>query len=170
MPTLPQAVTRRTTSGDSSLPLRAVSPVLFGIALARRQYLPQLLEQPLVRGIVVVMTDKRDQDPVHRVEVAIARTERSPSIRKLGFVSRIAVYVALFAALYKTSPALKWDDLETASFNDIVVFVVYVAIGIGLLKWLFEPSKDDSMLALWGWAGVALIAGGLSFASYWILR
>jgi hypothetical protein len=77
----------------------------------------------------------------------------------LGFVTRLLVYAALFFALYIFAPDDILDvPLATLTLSKIGRTVVWVVIGLVLIRWLFEPSEDDNIREAWGWLGVVLVA------------
>lgn len=92
-----------------------------------------------------------------RIEAA-EDVENRRWLRPIGFVTRLLSYAALFVLLYIWAPKdISKTPLGTLTLSDIVGTVVFVGIGIVLVRALFNPSDDDQVKDAWGWFGVVLL-------------
>ncbi|MDA9421746.1 MULTISPECIES: hypothetical protein [Bradyrhizobium] len=101
-----------------------------------------------------------------RIEAAeVAENRRW--LRPIGFVTRLLTYAALFLLLYIWAPKdISNTPLATLTLSDIAGTVCFAAIGIVLIRALFNPSDDDQTKDVWGWLGVALLGVAVIAALY----
>lgn len=93
-----------------------------------------------------------------RIEEAQAEKRRR-WLRPLGFVTRLHTYAALFLTLYLWAPKdISSTPLGSLTLSDIAGTVIFIGIGIVLIRALFEPSDDDGVKDAWGWFGVVLLS------------
>lgn len=79
-------------------------------------------------------------------------------LRPIGFFARLLAYAALFLLLYIWAPKdISNTPLGALTLSDIAGTIVFIAIGVVLVRALFTPSEDDGIRDAWGWFGVLLL-------------
>lgn len=101
-----------------------------------------------------------------RIEAA-ENAENRRWLRPIGVVTRLLTYAALFLLLYIWAPKdISNTPLATLTLSDIAGTVCFAAIGIVLIRALFNPSDDDQIKDAWGLLGVALLGVAAIAALY----
>jgi len=129
---------------------------------ATRESPLKLKPNPLAPKVVAEPDVLEQFERLHQ-EGAISAAEDAKNrrwLRPIGFVSRLLTYAALFLLLYIWAPKdISKTPLATLTLSDIMGTVAFVAIGILLVRALFNPSEDDRVKDAWGWLGVVTLGG-----------
>jgi hypothetical protein len=87
---------------------------------------------------------KLDADIAELLGRDVEKRRRNAWLRQIGFVSRIAVYACLFGALFIFRPEGASDvttkPIAQLAIGDIMAAVVWVIIGLLLIRALFKPN------------------------------
>ena len=80
----------------------------------------------------------------------------------IGFVARLMTYAVAFALIYAFCP----DDISRRpigglTLGEIIGSVLAVILAIGLIKALFNPSRDLNAREAWGSLGCLMIGGAI---------
>jgi hypothetical protein len=106
-----------------------------------------------------------DADVAELLNRDVEKRRRNAWLRQIGFVGRIAVYACLFGALFIFRPQGASDvttkPVAQLAIGDIMAAVVWVIIGLLLLRALFKPNPRPDYQEAWGRLSVVLIIGAL---------
>lgn len=100
-------------------------------------------------------------------QVQAALEKRRRWLRPFGVFGRLATYAVLFVLLYAYWPEdISHKPFASLTLSDLLGTAAAVAIGIGLMRALFEPSDEDDIKDAWGWVGVGIV-GLAAFAVFY---
>jgi hypothetical protein len=106
-----------------------------------------------------------DADIAQLLNRDVEKRRRNAWLRQIGFVGRIAMYACLLGALFIFRPEGASDvttkPIAQLAIGDIMAAVVWVIIGLLLLRALFKPNPRPDYQEAWGLLSVVLIIGAL---------
>ena len=95
---------------------------------------------------------------LHQHQLITEKEHQKKWLRPIGFVARLMVYAALFITLYIFRPD-DISDVPLAKLTISIIFktVIWAAVGIWLIKALFNPTEEQEAKDRWGNLGLLMI-------------